>query len=74
MIIIINKPHITAIIKTSAKQGRKILLSARVVPTIEQNLMKGLDIREWLRLGLLDFISTGVHWRGDPTMPVAKFR
>ena len=38
----------------SAKQGRKILLSARVAPTVEQNMMKGLDIREWLRLGLLD--------------------
>ena len=36
---------------------------ARVAPTVEQNMMKGLDIREWLRLGLLDFISTGVHWR-----------
>ncbi len=60
--------------KTSIKQGRKILLSARVAPTVEQNMMKGLDIREWLRLGLLDFISTGVHWRGDPAMPVAQFR
>lgn len=58
----------------SAQRGKKILLSARVAPTVEQNLMKGLDIREWLRLGLLDFISIGVHWRGDPAMPVAKFR
>ncbi len=48
--------------------------SPHVAPTVEQNMMKGLDIREWLRLGLLDFISTGVHWRGDPAMPVAKFR
>ena len=77
-----NAPLMTQLVKdirkkvdeVSAKQGRKILLSARVAPTVEQNLMKGLDIREWLRLGLLDFISTGVHWRGDPAMPVAKFR
>lgn len=77
-----NAPLMTELVKNirkkvdevSAKQGRKILLSARVAPTIEQNLTKGLDIREWLRLGLLDFISTGVHWRGDPAMPVARFR
>ena len=77
-----NAPLMTQLVKDirqkvdeiSAKQGRKILLSARVAPTVEQNMMKGLDIREWLRLGLLDFISTGVHWRGDPAMPVAKFR
>lgn len=58
----------------SAKRGKKILLSARVASTVDQNLEKGLDVREWLRLGLLDFISTGVHWRGDPAMPVAQFR
>ena len=66
-----NAPLMTQLVKdirqkvdeVSAKQGRKILLSARVAPTVEQNMMKGLDIREWLRLGLLDFISTGVHWR-----------
>lgn len=77
-----NAPLMTQLVKdirqkvdeVSAKQGKKILLSARVAPTVEQNMMKGLDIREWLRLGLLDFISTGVHWRGDPAMPVAKFR
>lgn len=77
-----NAPLMTQLVKdirkkvdeVSAKQGRKILLSARVAPTVEQNLMKGLDIREWLRLGLLDFISTGVHWRGDPAMPVAQFK
>lgn len=77
-----NAPLMTQLVKdirkkvdeVSARRGKKILLSARVAPTVEENLMKGLDIREWLRLGLLDFISTGIHWRGDPAMPVAKFR
>lgn len=77
-----NAPLMTQLIKdirkkvdeVSVRRGKKILLSARVAPTVEENLMKGLDIREWLRLGLLDFISTGIHWRGDPAMPVAKFR
>ena len=77
-----NAPLLTQFVKDvrkkvdeiSAKQGRKILLSARIAPTVEQNLMKGIDIREWLRLGLLDFISTGIHWQGNPAMPVAQFK
>lgn len=77
-----NAPLMTELVKdirrkvdeVSALRGHKILLSARVAPTVEANRMKGLDVQEWLRLGLLDFISTGVHWRGDPAMPVRKFR
>lgn len=60
--------------EVSRRRGKKILLSARVAPTVEENWMKGLDIRTWLKEGLLDFISIGIHWRGDPAMPVAKFR
>lgn len=58
----------------SLKQGRKILLSARVPPTVDQCLMKGFDVREWLQLGLLDFITTGIHWTGDPAMAVSQFK
>ena len=66
-----NAPLMTQLMKDirqkvdeiSAKQGRKILLSARVAPTAEQNMMKGLDIREWLRLGLLDFIRCPLERR-----------
>jgi len=58
----------------SAKQGRKILLSARVPPDLDFCLGKGLDVKEWIRLGLLDFISIGVHWIGNPALPVAKFK
>jgi hypothetical protein len=58
----------------SIKRGKKILLAARVAPLLEHNMAQGLDVREWLKLGLLDFITTGVHWRGDPAMPVAKFK
>ncbi|MDD4114964.1 MAG: hypothetical protein PHG27_05115 [Massilibacteroides sp.] len=60
--------------EVSARRHKKILLSARVAPTLKDNVMKGLDIREWLKEGLLDFISIGVHWRGDPAMPVQAFR
>ena len=60
--------------EVSARRGKKILLSVRVPPTIEACLNKGLDIQEWIRLGLVDFVSIGVHWLGDPSLPVAKFR
>ena len=77
-----NAPLMTQLVKdirakvdeVSARRGKKILLSVRVPPTIEICLDKGLDIQEWIRLKLIDFVSIGVHWRGDPSLPVAKFR
>ncbi len=77
-----NAPLMTQLVKdikakvdeVSGKRGRKILLSARVPPTVKACLDKGLDIQEWIRLGLIDFVSIGVHWLGDPSLPVAKFR
>lgn len=58
----------------AASLGRTLLLSARVAPTLAYNMEKGLDVAEWVRLGLLDFISIGTHWRGDPSLPVGQFR
>lgn len=60
--------------EVSARRGKKILLSVRVPPTVDACLDKGLDIREWIRLGLIDFVSIGIHWLGDPSLPVAQFR
>ena len=54
--------------------GRPLLLSARVAPTLASNMEKGLDVAEWVRRGLLDFVSIGTHWRGDPSLPVGQFR
>ena len=31
-------------------------------------------MQEWVKRGLLDFITLGVHWRGEPAMPVAEFK
>ena len=31
-------------------------------------------MQEWVKLGLIDFLTMGVHWRGEPAMPVAKFK
>lgn len=77
-----NAPLMTQLVKdirakvdsVSARRGKKILLSVRVPPTIGICLDKGLDIQEWIRLGLVDFVSIGVHWRGDPSLPVAQFK
>ncbi len=77
-----NAPLMTELVKAvraevdkqSAKFGRKILLSARVPTDVDFCLAKGLDIKEWLRLGLLDFVTIGIHWVGNPAMPVAKFK
>lgn len=76
-----NAPLMTQLVKdiraktdeVSARRGKKILLSVRVPPSVETCLDKGLDIKEWIRLGLIDFVSIGVHWRGNTSLPVAQF-
>ena len=57
----------------SRKRNKQILLSVRVPLTVKDCLDKGLNIQEWINLGLIDFVSIGVHWRGDPSLPVAQF-
>ncbi|WP_152266426.1 glycoside hydrolase family 10 protein [Agriterribacter humi] len=54
--------------------NKKILLTARIPPTISDCRKKGLDVQEWVKLGLIDFLTLGVHWRGEPAMPVAEFK
>lgn len=58
----------------SAVRKKDILLSVRVPITVEGCLEKGIDIREWHRQGLVDFISIGAHWRGETATPIAKFK
>ncbi len=77
-----NAPLMTELLKQikaevdriSAKRGKKILLSARVPVSLDFCLQKGLDVREWVRLGLIDFVSIGVHYIGNPVIPVAEFK
>ncbi len=58
----------------SQVRGKKILLSVRVPFTMEGCMMKGLDVKQWVKEGLVDFISIGAHWKGETAMPVAQFR
>ncbi|MBX3238656.1 MAG: hypothetical protein KIT80_07730 [Chitinophagaceae bacterium] len=76
-----NAPLITELVR-SAKgiadsvgrvYNKKILLTARVPATINDCLQKGLDVKEWTKQGLVDFLTMGVHWRGEPAMPVEAF-
>ena len=77
-----NAPLMTELVKAvrakvdelSAKRGKKILLSARVAPDLDFCLKKGLDIKEWVRQGLLDFVTIGVHYTGNPALPVDRFK
>lgn len=77
-----NAPLMTKLVKDikakvdeiSEERGHKILLSVRVPITVKDCLDKGLDINEWIQLGLIDFVSLGVHWRGNPSIPVDKFK
>ena len=58
----------------SAIRGKKILLSVRIPITVEGALEKGIDIKEWARLGLIDFVSISAHWCGETATPIAKFK
>ena len=55
-------------------KGHKILLAARVAPVLDDDLREGLDVREWLKEGLVDFLTLGIHMYVDGNTPVAKFR
>lgn len=58
----------------SAMEGREVVLGVRVPTSLNVCAIHGLDIREWLKRDLVDFVTIGVHWRGDPSMPVGRFR
>jgi len=77
-----NAPLMTELVRTvkqkidetSTRIGRKILLSVRVWVDVDQSLQNGLDVKEWVRLGLVDMVHVGVFWNGHPAMPISKFR
>jgi len=78
----VKAPLVTSFVKSvrqmvdsvSTLRKKKILLSVRVPITVEGSLEKGLDLREWHKQELIDFISIGAHWRGETATPIAKFK
>ena len=43
------------------QQGERCLVGARVYPTEEINLSQGMDVRQWLCDGLLDFVIPNMY-------------
>jgi hypothetical protein len=78
---IVNAPLMTDLVKSvkakidelSAKQGKKVLLSVRIPPDLDFCLRKGFDVKEWIRQGLVDFVTIGIFFNGA-VIPVDKFK
>ena len=76
-----NAPLMTELVRTvkqkidetSKRTGHHILLSVRVPIDMDYCLSEGLDVKEWVKLGLIDFVTIGHFLREDPSMAVAKF-
>ncbi len=60
--------------RIARKKKTTILLTVRIPPRLELCMEKGLDVKTWLRLHLVDFITIGPHWICDPNLPVAQFK
>lgn len=76
-----NAPLITEMVQSVRKiadsvgavHHKKILLTARVPAMMDDCRKKGLEVQKWAQLGDIDFVTMGVHWRGDPAMAVSTF-
>ena len=59
------------VLAASRRKGKPILLSVRVLPTLELNRYLGFDVERWVKEGYVDFIAVGGGY--DPfTMPVKE--
>ena len=78
---VVNSPLMTDLVKAvknkidelSASKGKKILLSVRIPPDLDFCLRKGFDVKEWIRQGLVDFVTIGIFFNGA-VIPVDKFK
>ena len=57
----------------SESGGTRILLGARVYPSLEESLDNGLDVRTWVAEGLTDYLSPGDTMFSDFNAPYAEF-
>ena len=77
-----NAPLMTELIRTikqkidetSKRTGRNILLSVKVWLDVDICYQMGLDVKAWVKAGLVDMVTVGGCWQGHPAVPVAKFR
>jgi len=77
-----NAPLMTQLVEQVRKKtdslshmrGKKILLAVRVPLTVENCLYKGLDIKDWVNDGLIDFITITTFLPSETALPIAQFR
>ncbi|NOZ23323.1 MAG: family 10 glycosylhydrolase [Planctomycetes bacterium] len=61
----------SALNEIGEKRGRPVELSASM--EFRNNLEQGLDVERWVKEGLVDNISPGVHGLGGKYFPIEKF-
>ncbi len=49
-------------------------LAVRVPDTLRGCRVLGLDVEDWVKRGLVDFVTVGEFLDSDYTMPIAEFR
>ena len=55
--------------------GHKIKVLVRLVRDIENNRIFGFDVKEWIRLGLVDVLVPTSRWRSsDSDMPISEWK
>ena len=59
--------------RVTAKRGRKMKVIARVGFDVEKSLDVGLDVRQWLKEGLVDAIVPSNVFFPDPTIPANEW-
>ena len=73
-----NIPLLTELVGKTAsmvrgKRNGRLAVGAKVFPTEEMNLDRGLDVRSWLNQGLLDYVTPAVFYYPldlDPDLPL----
>ncbi|HAB12968.1 MAG TPA: hypothetical protein DCE47_14885 [Planctomycetaceae bacterium] len=59
--------------KAGRSRGKRLLIGARVSPTLEECLFLGLDVPTWISEGLLDYVSPQDVMYADFNVPFEEF-
>jgi len=52
----------TILDRNGKERGRQLYMHVRVIPDIDQSLQRGLDVRTWVKEGLVDAIAPGAGY------------
>jgi len=59
--------------RIGGESGRRLVLEARVPPTVESCWRIGLDVRSWMAGRHVDILTVAPYWHPDFNMPVEEF-